>query len=257
MISPDSKTFVLDTNVLLHTPNALFSFVDNHVVIPMMVLEELDKFKTKNNELGRNSREVARSLDKLRNIGSLREGVPTDQGGLVQVILRFDEISEMLPGVNDNRILGCALVLKREGCNVHFISKDINARIKADALGIPSADFSTETVNFDELRRGYHKVEVETDFLNGLEEDSILDPTQFEFDQPITANEFVAFEDAQHDYILARYLDSDKQLHVIDQEDHLFLGSVSPRNQEQRLAFDLLLDPRREISHPGWFGRYW
>lgn len=243
MISPDSKTFVLDTNVLLHTPNALFSFADNHVVIPMMVLEELDKFKTKNNELGRNSREVARSLDKLRAIGSLRDGVPTEQGGLVQVILRFDEISEMLPGVNDNRILGCALVLKREGNNVHFISKDINARIKADALGIPSADFSTETVNFDELRNGFHKIEVETGFLNGLEEDSILDPSQFEFDQPITANEYVIFEDKQHDYVLARYLESDKQLHVIDQEDHLFLGSVSPRNQEQRLAFDLLLDP--------------
>ena len=146
-----SKTFVLDTNVLLHNPNALFAFVDNHVVIPIMVLEELDKFKTQNTELGRNSREVARRLDDLRSKGSLRDGIPTEQGGLVQVILRFDEISDLLPGVMDNRILGCAQILKREGNNVYFISKDINARIKADALGIPSSDFDSQTVNFDEF----------------------------------------------------------------------------------------------------------
>ena len=105
MIDRNTKTFVLDTNVLLHNPGSLFSFADNHVVIPMTVLEELDKFKSGNNELGRNSREVARMLDALRaSETSLREGVETDQGGIIQVVLRYDELEEMLPGVADNRI---------------------------------------------------------------------------------------------------------------------------------------------------------
>ncbi len=241
MITPESKTFVLDTNVLLHNPNSLFAFDDNHVVIPMMVLEELDKFKTNNNELGRNSREVARSLDKLRAIGSLREGVPTDRGGLLQVILRFDEISEMLPGVNDNRILGCALTLKREGCNVYFISKDINARIKADALGIPSSDFDNQTVNFDELRNGWQTCQVDGARIDEIEDDSNLDPAEFTLEYPPSANEFVILSDGDKKNLITRYVN--EKLHVINQEDHLFLGSVRPRNIEQRLAFDLLLDP--------------
>ncbi len=245
MITAESKTFVLDTNVLLHNPTALFAFADNHVVIPMMVLEELDKFKTNNNELGRNSREVARSLDKLRKLGSLREGIPTEQGGLVQVILRFDEISEMLPGVNDNRILGCALILKREGSNVYFVSKDINARIKADALGIPSSDFDTETVNFDELRSGWQTIKCDASIIDSADEDTPIDLKQFEIEHKPTANEYVILE-AENDpdnYAITRFISADEHLHPIDQEDHLFLGSVRPRNREQQLAFDLLLDP--------------
>ena len=160
MIDVDRKLFVLDTNVLLHNPGALFAFADNHVVIPMTVLEELDKFKSGNNELGRNSREVARCLDRLRDIGSLREGVNTDGGGLIQVVLRYDQLNEMLPGVNDNRIIGCAHILQREGCRVTFVSKDINARIKADALGIPSEDFENRKVNYDTLYTGWREVPV-------------------------------------------------------------------------------------------------
>ena len=109
------KTFVIDTNVLLHNPGSLFAFKDNHVVIPMIVLEELDRFKTANTELGRNAREVARSLDKLRLKGSLRDGCETPQGGLLQVVLGYDELGGLLPGVADNHILGCAHLLRSEG----------------------------------------------------------------------------------------------------------------------------------------------
>ena len=153
-----AKTFIIDTNVLLHNPSSLFAFAEHHVVIPMIVLEELDKFKSANNELGANSREVARSLDKLRAKGSLRDGVATQQGGMIQVALRYDDLVGMLPGINDNRILGCAHLLKREGHNVFFISKDINARIKADALGIPSEDFKNQKVDFDALYTGWTTV---------------------------------------------------------------------------------------------------
>src|SRR3954451_22900290 len=96
-----AKTFVGDTNVLLHNPNAIFLFADNEVVIPFDVIEELDKFKTNNDELGRNARTVIRHLDSLRITGNLSEGVPVAQtGGRVRVILEEDQ--QLCPGLTQN-----------------------------------------------------------------------------------------------------------------------------------------------------------
>ena len=147
----------------------------------MTVLEELDKFKTGGNELGRNSREVVRILDRLRQQGSLRQGIPTDNGGMIQVILRYDELTGMLPGVMDNRILGCAHLLKTEGHNVVFVSKDINARIKGDALGITSQDYENQKINIDELYRGWRSLTMPSDAVKKFEETGFLPsvPTPF------------------------------------------------------------------------------
>src|SRR5690242_5450611 len=82
---PVKKTFVLDTNVLIHNPHALESFEDNTVVIPLGVIEELDTFKKYEDERGRNAREVARMLDDLRKKGKLQEGVPLPNGGVLRV----------------------------------------------------------------------------------------------------------------------------------------------------------------------------
>src|SRR5689334_1723896 len=129
--SGDTKHFVLDTNVLLHNPNALFMFKDNEVVIPFDVIEELDKFKTNTDDLGRNARTVIRHLDRLREKGNLSEGVSIDEtGGSLRVILEEDQ--KLCPGLTintpDNRIICCAYQLHQEGKKVVFISKDINAR---------------------------------------------------------------------------------------------------------------------------------
>src|SRR6266403_1553381 len=102
---PDSnghlKTFVVDTNVLLHNPNAIFMFADNEVVIPFDVLEELDKFKTNTDDLGRNARTVIRHLDHLRALGNLSLGVPIAQtGGRLRVLLEEDQ--KLCPGLNSN-----------------------------------------------------------------------------------------------------------------------------------------------------------
>src|ERR1700761_977896 len=86
------KTFVVDTNVLLHNPNALFMFADNEVIIPFDVIEELDKFKTNSDDLGRNARTVIRYLDSLRLQGRLSDGVNIPQtGGRIRVILEQDQ----------------------------------------------------------------------------------------------------------------------------------------------------------------------
>jgi PhoH-like ATPase len=240
-----SKTFIIDTNVLLHSAHALMAFKDNQVVIPMIVLEELDRFKTANNELGANAREVVRALDKLRAKGSLRDGVPTPQGGSIQVVLGYDDLQGMLPGVSDNRILGCAQMLRREGHQVIFVSKDINARIKADALGIVSEDFKNQRVNFDELYTGYTVIEVTAATLEKLSGREAFPAKGVvnEEEAPLSHNQFVLARDRKDpaNHLLVRYDARAKLLRPLPVEaPQLF--SVAPRSPEQRMAFELLLD---------------
>ena len=152
------KTFVLDTNVLLHSAQSIESFQDNDVVIPMAVVEELDKFKKNSDELGRNARQVIRHLDRLRQLelpktGRLKKGVPLKSinpalaGRLFVLTAAEVEDEQSTREVNsvfgselqldspDNRILRVAYGLHQQGKIVVFISKDINLRLKADALG--------------------------------------------------------------------------------------------------------------------------
>ena len=104
------KKFVLDTNVLLHNADSILSFADNVVVLPMSVIEELDRFKSHNDELGRNARMVIRQLDKLRNRGRLSDGVVMDNGGLLKIVIERQD--KDMTGLNmtvaDNRILSVA-----------------------------------------------------------------------------------------------------------------------------------------------------
>lgn len=152
------KTFVLDTNVLLQTPFALYSFGDNDIVIPEVVLEELDKFKKDNTELGANARHVARILDDIRANGNLNEGVKLGNGGVLRVELNFTNVK--LPeswkdSNNDNRILKVCKGLLEKGENVFLVTKDIFERIKADLLGVVAQDFFAEQVPaYDEQYRG-------------------------------------------------------------------------------------------------------
>ncbi len=243
------KSFVIDTNVLLHNPASLFAFADNHVVIPMVVLEELDRFKTANNELGQNSREVVRSLDRLRAQGSLREGVVTPQGGTIQVVMDGAPIAGMLPGINDNRILGCAHQLKTQGRQVTFISKDINARVKADALDIPSEDFKAMRVNVDELYTGFVTVDVAGDEVDDLAQRAV-DPAKLvgKEDLPLVWNQFVVLRDRKdkNHTALLRFDGGEGLLKPLSEEPP-DLYSVVPRSPEQRMAFELLLDDKVKL----------
>jgi PhoH-like ATPase len=157
------KTFVLDTNVLIHNPRALDSFQDNKVVIPIGVIEELDNFKKYPDERGRSAREVGRTLDHLRTKGKLQEGVPMANGGVLRIEINGAQ-NHLPPGLShlkiDNNILGVALSLKQKGEDVHFITKDINVRIKADALGLIAEDYECNKVNIDELYPGWRTLQI-------------------------------------------------------------------------------------------------
>jgi PhoH-like ATPase len=158
------KTFVLDTNVLLHDPRAIFSFGDNDVVIPIYVVEEIDSFKKDASELGRNAREISRHLDELRAFGSLATGVPLPNGGKLTVATTHLELPEEVTTDRgqDSRIMAVALDLSlRPGFRVVFITKDTNLRIRADAVGIYTEDFEPEqVVAIDDLYHGWRELDV-------------------------------------------------------------------------------------------------
>ena len=166
------KWFVLDTNVLLHSPTSVTSFGDNTVVVPVDVIEELDKFKSMNDELGHNARSAIRVIDTARGRGSLGDGVTIgEEGGRLMIDLKpvcliADGLSTDSP---DNRIISVAYRLKREGKPVVLVSKDMNMRVKCDALGIPAEDFQTDKVpEVDELHTGWRELEASGDDIERL-----------------------------------------------------------------------------------------
>ena len=175
-IDLDRKHFVLDTNVLLHDPNAIFRFEEHEVVIPLTVIEELDRFKKNNDETGRNARQVIRSIDELRSKGRLFEGVVWNEEGGRLRIDRCDRSRGFALDLDhaDNRILGVAHALHAFGAETMFISKDINARVKCDALGIPCEDFEADRVDTDWLYGGYIELDVDGSVIDELYEERQL-----------------------------------------------------------------------------------
>lgn len=165
-----SKTFVLDTNVLLQSPNAIFAFDDNIVILTEAVLEEIDSFKKGHSDLNVNAREVSRILDKLREKGKLTDGVPLDNGGLLRIETNHRDTK--LPDSweqhkADNRILQVCKALKDQNEEVYLISKDINVRIKADIIDVPAQDFRTDqSPRIDEQYTGRKTLYVEETIIN-------------------------------------------------------------------------------------------
>jgi PhoH-like ATPase len=237
------KSFVLDTNVLLHNAECIESFADNRVVLPMAVLEELDKFKGDNNELGRNARQVIRTLDRLRSAGNLRDGSPLPNGGVLQIMSCNLERQDLALDIKDNRIIGVAYELHRQGEPVIFVSKDINARVKADALGLQAVDFEKQKVNFDELFCGYSEVTVSSETVAAFHKEDV-----FRMDGVGRyPNEFVCMKpsDNRRTVALARVIEPGLLKHLSSQNDHVW--NIQARNREQRLALELLMDPEVQI----------
>lgn len=241
-----AKHFVLDTNVLLHNPNAIFMFADNHVVIPFTVIEELDTFKKQSDDLGRSAREVIRHLDRLRLEGNLTEGVPVrETGGTVRVL--YDQTAGIIDGLAhdtpDNRILSCAIRLKQQGHRVVFITKDINCRIKSDALGLHTEDFEAQKVDFERLYTGWREIRCPGRLIDRLYAEKQLDlDVELELTD-LHANEFVLMRDEADPShtALARYRDESGCVVPVRQRRGPVFGII-PRNLQQTMALDLLLD---------------
>jgi PhoH-like ATPase len=239
------KYFVLDTNVLLHNADAIDSFADNVVILPMTVIEELDKFKSRNDELARNARQIIRNLDKLRSRGHLGDGVTMENDGVLRIFMERNDVTVegMDMSIPDNRILAVAHYFKVKGERVIFVSKDINARLKADALGIEVMDFEKQTVNFDELFCGYRELKVAAKIVDEFfrEDLYVLDGYNF------SPNEFVLLIDENNEKHtgIGRALDQKTIGHLNSNFDSAW--NTRSRSKEQRMAYELLLDPTVEL----------
>ena len=257
---PPVKTFVIDTNVLLHSAASAVSFKDNDVVIPMAVVEELDKFKKNSDELGRNARRVIRMLDRLRELdsqpGALTRGAPLaaiapEATGKLFVLSAAaveaaapekvnsvfeNEFSQSSP---DNRILRVASGLHNSGRRVIFISKDINLRLKADALGLTVMDFETQKVRDPELYCGCTSLVLPDTELEKLYHNRELPATAA---PEALTNEFLLFtsEVNEKKSAVARKR-RDGRVTLLESREAVW--NLVPRNKEQRMALDLLLDP--------------
>jgi PhoH-like ATPase len=243
------KTFVLDTNVLLHDPRAIFSFEDNDVVIPIYVVEEIDTFKKDLSELGRNARQVSRYLDQLREDGSLATGVKLDRGGTLRVATTALELPEDISTDRgqDSKIMAVALELtlatKRHGSKVVFITKDTNLRIRADAVGIYTEDFEPERVVIDELYKGWQEIDVDGPLIDRFYAEGTLT-----LPEPYYApNEYICLKDRDRPARTAigrARLDPDANCTRLQPLDPFKTGvwGIRPKNREQHFALDALLD---------------
>ena len=239
------KYFVVDTNVLLHNADSITSFADNTVVLPMSVIEELDKFKSHTDELGRNARHVIRQLDALRQKGKLGDGVPMDHGGTLMIYMEKGKCVDtgLDMHVADNRILAVAFTLLQKGEKVIFVSKDINARLKADALGIEVMDFEKQKVNIDELYRGQRELLVPASVINEFYQKKQVTTEGLD----LMPNEFVLLRDENDEKhtALTRALGSEMLGPLY--EEYETVWNIRSRSKEQRMAFELLMDPTVQL----------
>ena len=238
------KFYILDTNVLLHDPESILSFADNHVVVPIYVIEEVDHFKRDASELGSNARHVSRLLDAFRHRGNLAQGVPTDGGGTLRVALDGDlALSRLGDGPNfvDNALLKLALDLaaKHPETPVVLVTKDTNLRIKADALSILAADFATGRIELSASELGHTELQVEPEVLDDVGRgDRVLLPAP-----GLHANQHVLLRGGEggRRSVLARVDAAGAYLQPLHPEIAQ-IPTIRPRNLEQHFALDVLLD---------------
>ena len=237
------KIFVLDTNVLLHDPRAIFSFEDNDVVVPIVVIEELDKFKKGIDEIGRNARQVSRILDEYRQKGKLSQGVKLEGGGCLRVELNHQSPerlpSELIATKADNRILATALNLKHDNLPVILVTKDTNLRIKADALGMKAEDYESDMITLDELYSGEVEIAVDPGAIEEFYSRGELPAA----DPKPHPNEFALIKNSANpsQTALARFNHHKNAFVPIASTKHGIWG-ISARNKQQQYALDLLLN---------------
>jgi PhoH-like ATPase len=241
------KNYVLDTNVLLHDPRALFQFKDNNVIVPIYVVEEIDKFKRDLSELGRNARQVSRDLDAFREEnGSLTEGVPLENGGTLRVLFTERDLPRELMNqhVADNRILALAIDVKEREPNLRcvFVTKDINLRIRADALGLVTEDYENDKIENPEVYMGVRELEVGKGDIDDFYARGELAPP--DGINGVYPNEFALLKDrnAPNHTALSKYNAQKGRFVPLLKSLKEGAWGLRPRNKEQSFALDLLLN---------------
>jgi PhoH-like ATPase len=244
------KNYILDTNVLLHDPNSLLAFKGNTVLIPIEVLEEIDRFKRESTELGQNARAVSRTLDALRGKGHLNKGVKLENGGTLRIVFHEKNGEAPLPfGSNsvDNRIIGQAIAIQKHEPKspAILVTKDINLRLKADSLGLPAEDYETDHVLITELYTGMIEMTISTEKMSRFRVEGEL---ELNGHGKYCPNEYCTLTEETNPKrtALTKVDPTGKKLvPILDCREGVW--GIKPRNREQHFAFDALLDDRIKL----------
>lgn len=234
------KTFVIDTNVLLYDPESIFKFSDNNVVIPVTVLEELDKLKRIPGDLGKNSRAAIRLLDALkeRGTGNLHTGVSLEEGATIRVVTEYKSGSKfsLSTDVDDNKIIMSAHLLLEKGENVVFVSKDLAARVKAESIGLEAEDYENLKVSYDSLSRGIRRLQTEKHDIDLFYKNGSV---KVDGTNEFFANDYCVLTSPENSSAVGRYNSMTGQIEPLLKVPHIW--GIKPKNVEQRCALDLLM----------------
>lgn len=244
------KTYVIDTSVFLSDANALYRFKNNDIIIPMKVLEEIDKHKKRQDSVGFNARLIIKHLDSLRIKGSLATGIRLGKGlGMLKVAKASSALPEDLDfNVPDHQILSVALdeLLNDDKKKVVVVSRDINMRVIADALGLITEDYETNSVieDKDKVYEGYAEILVDDEFIDQFYagEDKFLDESSIK--EKLYPHQFLLLVSSSNPKksAICRFSDFKQPLKRINVKEYSKSWGVVPRNKEQTFAYDLLFD---------------
>lgn len=245
------KNYVLDTNVLLHDPNSLLNFEENCVLIPIEVIEEIDRFKRESTELGQNARTVSRMLDGLRDKGFLNKGVKLPNGGKLRIVMPDAEFSADTSVFGnksvDSRIVAMTAVIQKANPRVKtiLVSKDINLRVKANALGLAAEDYENDRVFLTDLYSGMVDIALPADKMAKFRNDGEL---ELNGGKAYFPNEYCTlFDETNPKRTALTKVDATgkKLVPILDVREGIW--GIKPRNREQHFAFDALLDDRVKL----------
>ena len=243
------KTYLLDTNVLLTSADSIFSYKNNDIIIPLKVIEEIDKHKKRQDGVGANARRTIRVLDELRESGNLYQGVKLGENKGILYIRGYDvfDLPDDFDLSNaDNQIIGTAMTEKKRlnKKKLIVVTRDINMRVKCDALQIPTEDFFTEQVvdNIDELYSGFVKHLVDDQLIDRFYsgEDIYLDPDEIK----LSPHQFLMLVSNQNEKktALSKFINYNLPIKpLIEYRDGIW--NLKARNKEQMFAFNLLMNP--------------
>ncbi len=248
MAKKSSKVFILDTNVILHDSTCIFQFKENDIVIPLTVIEELDHFKRGSQVINLNAREFARTLDSMTGSALFNGGVSLGKGrGKVKIAISrglSDEIREIFKDDNpDHRILSTALEVQKadKKNSVILVTKDVNLRMKAKAMGLPSEDYTTDRIsNVEELYSGKEIIEDFNDEtlvkLYQPPYEVSLNEVKKKLKGEILPNKFYILRNDNRS-VLAHLDQTREVLRRVDKND---IYGIKSRNAEQTFAVDAL-----------------
>ncbi len=251
-----NKYYILDTSVLLHQPESLFSFGKHKVILPVVVLDEIDNFKKGSLEINRSARRVINYLDELRQKGPINQSVTrNEQGGTLTVELNGSQSSATndphklgFQYSADNKILGTAVSYQNHHPEalVIVVTKDINMRVKAEALGLRAEDFlADQLVDIDEMYTGELNIVTQAPVIDDFYREKFINREQVDPERTLNLypHQFITLTTSQdnNSSALGRYRSGTEEI-VALRDDILEVWGLRPLNKEQRFAFEVLLD---------------